>query len=339
MLTGRRRLWRIGKRPVRIRRRCHGGRFGDAIVRPVRGGLTIAGLLVLACMSSATVSAEAAPAAASAYHPAPCGARGHRPPDIRHIIVIVIENESEQNVIGHAKYMTALAHACGLATNYHAIRHPSLPNYLAMTSGGTHGVKTDCLPRACSVNSRSIFEQLGRHHKRWQAFDESMPHRCALIATGLYAPRHNPAVYYPRIRRGCLRHDRRLGSPAGGPFHKALHGHLGSYVFVTPNMCNDAHDCPLSVADRWLSRWIPAIRHSRSYAKRHTAIVITFDEGGGDNHVATIVVSPYTRAGSTSSAHFTHYSLLHACESVLGVGYLGHATNAGGFGRAFRLAG
>jgi phosphatidylinositol-3-phosphatase len=303
----------------------------------VRGGLTIAALLALACMSWA---APASAGAASAFaQPAPCGALGHQRPDIRHIIVIVIENESEADVIGHAAYMTALAHACGLATDYHAIRHPSLPNYLAMTSGGTQGVTSDCLPKACSMNARSIFEQLGLHHKRWQSFAESMPHRCALDATQLYAPRHNPAVYYRRIRGGCLRHDRRLGSPASGPFHKALRGHLGSYVFITPNMCDDAHDCPLSVADHWLSRWVPAIRHSRSYAKRHTAIVITFDEGSGNNHIATIVVSPYTRAGTTSGARFTHYSLLHACESVLGVGYLGQATNAGGFGRAFRLAG
>ena len=303
----------------------------------MRGGLTIAALLALACVSwGAPAPAGAAPAFA---RPAPCGALGHHRPDIRHVIVIVFENASEQDVIGHARYMTALAHACGLATNYHAIGHPSLPNYLAMTSGGTHGISTDCLPSSCATNARSIFEQLGRRHKRWQAFAESMPHRCALTATQLYAPRHNPAVYYRRIRRGCLRHDRRLGSPSSGPFHKALRGNLGSYVFVTPNMCDDAHDCQLSVADHWLSRWIPAIRHSRSYSKRHTAIVITFDEGGGNNQVATIVVSPYTRAGTSSGALFSHYSLLHMCESVLGVGYLGKANAAGGFGRAFRLAG
>jgi phospholipase C len=301
----------------------------------------MAALLALACPAWAVpATAGAAAAAPSSARPAPCGALGHHRPDIRHVIVIVFENAAEQNVIGHARYMTALAHACGLATDYHGIGHPSLPNYLAMTSGGTHGVSTDCLPQACATGARSIFEQLGRHHRRWQAFAESMPQRCALNGTQLYAPRHNPAVYYSRIRRGCLKHDRRLGSPSSGPFHTALRGRLGRYVFITPNMCNDAHDCPLSVADRWLSRWIPAIRHSRSYAKRHTAIVITFDEGGGNNNqVATIVVSPYTRAGTTSGAHFTHYSLLHMCESVLGVGYLGKAAAAGGFGRAFRLAG
>jgi phosphatidylinositol-3-phosphatase len=304
----------------------------------VRRGLTIAALLALACASwGAPAPAGAAPAAFA--RPAPCGALGHHQPDIRHIIVVVFENHSKQEVIGHARYMTALAHACGLATNYHGIGHPSLPNYLAMTSGGTHGITTDCLPSSCTINARSIFEQLGRHHKRWQAFAESMPHRCGLTGTQLYAPRHNPAVYYGRIRSGCLRHDRRLGSPTSGPFHNALRGHLGRYVFVTPNLCNDAHDCPLSVADGWLAKWVAAIRQSNAYHKRHTAIVITFDEGGNGNNVATIVVSPYTRAGTSSGALFTHYSLLHMCESVLGVGYLGKAAAAGGFGRAFRLAG
>ena len=297
-------------------------------------------LFALVAVAVAAGSTAAAPAAgAPAFRsPAPCGSKSHDRPDIRHVIVIVFENHSYSSVIGPARYLTALGRACGLATNYHAVAHPSLPNYLALTSGSTHGLTSDCIPSQCPIGGLNIFRQLGRRGKQWQAFAESMPGRCSSAATRLYAVRHNPPPYYQTLRSSCQKHDRRLGSTRSGPFKAALGGHLGRYVFVTPNLCNDAHDCPLSVADRWLSQWIPVIRHSQSYGKRHTAIVITFDEGSGNNQVATIVVSPYTRAGTRSSRMFTHYSILHMAESVLGVGYLNHARNAGGFGRAFRLA-
>jgi hypothetical protein len=45
--------------------------------------------------------------------------------------------------------------------------------------------------------------------------------------------------------------------------------------------------------------------------------------------VVTIVVSPYTPAGTKSSTVFTHYSLLRTTEQMLGLGLIGHAGDAG----------
>ncbi len=297
-------------------------------------------VLALAASSVAPVGATtpARHVQALTFHaPSRCGSRGRSRPDIRHVIVILFENHSYSEVIGHARYLTALANACGLATNYHSVGSPSLPNYLAMTSGSTHGLHTDCTPMQCSQSSMNIFTQLGSRGITWRAFDEAMPTNCAFGTTTLYAARHNPAVYYKLARPGCRIHDVRLGIPSTGPFHSALHGRLGAYVFVTPNICNDMHDCPVSVGDAWLSTWIPAIRSSPVYQAGHTAIVITFDEGAGA-HVPAVVVSPYTRAGTRSSHGFSHYSLLHMSEYVLGIRtFLGSARTALGFGTAFRL--
>ncbi|MGN6379051.1 MAG: alkaline phosphatase family protein, partial [Gaiellales bacterium] len=269
--------------------------------------------------------------------PSPCGSRAHKRPDIRHLIVIVMENHSFSQIIGPARYITALAHACGLATNYHSVGSPSLPNYLAMTSGSTHGLHRDCDPKSCPQRGPSIFYQLANHNRVWQAFQESMPSNCALSGTNLYAPRHNPATYYTASRRGCAKHDMPLGTTTTGPLHAALAGSLGSYAFVTPNLCDDMHDCSTAIGDAWLAKWIPVMRGSRMYRAGHTAIVITFDEGAGA-HVPTVVVSPYTRAGTHSSRQFSHYSLLHAAEYMFKIPtFLGHAASAGGFGHAFRL--
>jgi hypothetical protein len=89
-----------------------------------------------------------------------------------------------------------LAHRCGLAKNYHAISHPSLPNYLAMTSGSTHEIHSDCTPSECPQRGRSIFSQVTNHRLRRRSYAESMPVTCDAGSSGLYAAKHVPAVYY-----------------------------------------------------------------------------------------------------------------------------------------------
>jgi hypothetical protein len=235
--------------------------------------------------------------------------------------------------------MTALARRCGLATNYHAITHPSLPNYLAMTSGGTHGIRSDCQPLQCPIRGPNLFTQASRHGLRWRSYAESMPSPCYRGSRGLYAARHVPAVYYTRIH-ACGRHVRSLGRLRSGRLHFALHsGHAPALMFVTPNLCNDAHDCPLARGDAWLARWIPMIVASPTYRHGHTAVLLTFDEGGGGkNIVPLIVLSRYTPVNAVRHRLLTHYSLLRATEKMLGIRrYLGKARSARGLPKAFHL--
>jgi phospholipase C len=301
----------------------------------MRGCAALAGTL------AAIVIAGAMPATASALAaPSPCGQAVHARPDIRHVIIIVMENRSSTQVIGHAPFMTTLAHRCGLATNYHAITHPSLPNYLAMTSGSTHGIRTDCEPAQCWVRGPNVFTQASRHGLRWRSYAESMPRPCYRGTTTLYAARHVPAVYYRRIH-DCGRHVRKLGKLTRGHLHFALHsGHAPALMFVTPNMCNDMHDCSLRRGDTWLSRWIPMIVRSPTYRHGHTAVLLTFDEGGGGgkNIVPLIVLSRYTPVHAVRHRLLTHYSLLRATEKMLGIRrYLGKARSARGLPKAFHL--
>lgn len=295
--------------------------------------------MLLISLLGALIVAAVSPGAAVAGAPASCGSRAHQRPVIRHVIVVLMENHSYSAIIGHAPYITALAHRCGLATNYHAITHPSLPNYLALTSGSTHGDTSDCTPAECPVGGKSIFSQVTAHHLGWRSYAESMPTACDTGSSGLYAARHVPAVYYLQVRSICPSHVRRLGSLTRGRLHVALNsGDAPAYIFVTPNLCNDMHDCGVSTGDRWTSQWIPMMRHSRTYQAGHTVILLVWDEGGGDNQVPLVVVSPYTRAGTHSSRSLNHYSLLRASEHLLGFRrYLGAARVFSGLGNAFHL--
>jgi phosphatidylinositol-3-phosphatase len=295
---------------------------------------------VLLALLAAGVGLGVTPGAAARASPA-CGARADQRPVVRHVVVIVMENRSYADIIGRAPYITALARHCGLATNYHATTHPSLPNYLAMTSGSTRGVGSDCSPAECPVRGKSIFSQVAAHHLGWRSYAQSMRASCDTGSGGLYAARHVPAVYYLGLRATCRTHVRRLGRLGSGHLHDALNGgHAPAYMFVTPNMCNDMHDCSVSAGDRWASRWIPMMRRSRAYRAGHTVILLTWDEDDGSsaNRVPLVVVSPYTPAGRSSGRPLNHYSLLRASEHLLGIRrFLGEARRFSGLGYAFHL--
>ena len=252
------------------------------------------------------------------------------------------ENHSYKQVIGPAKYQTALAGRCGLASNDYAITYPSLPNYVALTSGTVPSniAGRDCTPSGGCVTDRpSIFTQSGS----WKVYAESMPTPCSRQNTpdGLYVPRHTAAPTSPgwwRVRRRTCRWARRrrerctMISPSGA---------LPRFALIAPNTTDDAHGGCLTCADNWLARWMPAIINSRAYQSGSTAVFITYDSdnGGSQNHVATIVVAPAVPKGTVVETRFTHYSLLRTEEDILGIaGHLGGAATAPSMAAGFHLA-
>ena len=240
-----------------------------------------------------------------------------------------MENKAYSQVIGSsaAPYINSLAQKCGLATNYTAVSHPSLPNYIAMTSGSTQGITDDNPPAAHPLTAPSIFSQLGSN---WRSLDESMTTNCQPVDGGTYAVRHNPATYYTSIAPQCLTQDVPLGST---PDLSA------AFTFITPNLCNDMHDCSVSTGDTWLSNEMPKIFSSPQYQSGDTAVFLTWDEDdtSAGNHVPTLVMSPSTLPGTTSATGFTHYSMLRSTEEMLGLPLLSNAATAASMRSAFGL--
>jgi phosphatidylinositol-3-phosphatase len=263
----------------------------------------------------------------------PCGT-ATSPAAVRHVIWIWMENHGYDQVIGSsaAPFENRLAAQCGLATNFHAITHPSLPNYIAATSGGTQGVTANGSPADYPLSVPSIFSQVRDAGKSWRSYQESAPGNCPLTSSGLYAVRHDPAPYYIEIRTDCQNWDVPMGTTSGGAFLADLNNiGLPAFAFVTPNLCNDTHDCPIATGDEWLRDWVGRILASPGYLDGSTVLVITWDEDDGSqaNRIPTIVVSPSTPAGTTSSTPFTHYSLLKTTEELLGIReFLGRAGDA-----------
>ena len=245
-------------------------------------------------------AAKPAPVAKSTATPAqsPASTPTPTPTGYDHVVVIVLENHSFESVIGspEAPYLNGFASQWGLATGYSGVSHPSLPNYLAMIGGSTFGVTSDCTD--CFVNAPSLPDRLEAAGKTWKGYMEGMPSPCFIGSSGLYAQKHNPFIYFDPIRTDPSRCARIVpysslatdfASPATAP----------NFAFVTPNLCNDGHDCPLSTTDAWLSREVPALMTSPAFAGSRSLLVITFDEGeGGSDRVATILAGSGVKPGS-----------------------------------------
>jgi phospholipase C len=245
-----------------------------------------------------------------------------------------MENEEYSSVIGSssAPYENNLANQYALAGNYYGVFHPSLPNYLAMTTGSTLGTSTDCLPAQCSFSVSAITNLIDSHGLSWKAYEESMPIACDQTESpdGLYDVNHDPFVYIDGITGNsgsggtssyCNSHVVNYQNFA----NDLASGNLPSFSFITPNINDDGHNTNVAYADNWLANNVPQILNSASFAS--TALFIVYDEGvtnlNGGGHVYSILVSPFAKNGYTSNVQYSHYSLLATVERIFGLGNLG----------------
>ena len=258
----------------------------------------------------------------------PCGTTAASGP-VHHVVWIIMENRSYSQVVGSssAPYLASVARACGLATRYSGVAHPSLPNYIALTSGSIHGISDDNGPGSHPLAGPSLFSLLGN---RWTSLEESMPTPCDRNSGGEYAVKHNPAAYYTGLGAACAAHDVPLGPSPDV---------TAAFTLVTPNLCHDMHDCSTRAGDTWLSQELPLILDSATYRAGHTAVFITWDENdSGNGPIPTYVIAPSVRPGTTSAIAFNHYSLLRTTEELLGLRpLLGGAATATSMAAAFNL--
>jgi hypothetical protein len=217
-----------------------------------------------------------------------------------------------------APYFNQLVSECGLATKYYAISHPSLPNYIALTSGSTQGITDDGEPSEHPLSTPSLFSELGSN---WRVLAGSMHNACDHVTSGDYAARHNPAVYYTTIAASCRRND----VPMTLPLNLSAR-----FTMIVPNICDDMHSCAVAVGDSWLRRMVPLILASPQYQSSSLVLFITFDENDSlpSNQVPTLVIAPSTPVGTRVGVRLTHYSLLRTTETLLHVGLLGGARTA-----------
>ncbi|HEX3507872.1 MAG TPA: alkaline phosphatase family protein [Candidatus Dormibacteraeota bacterium] len=231
-----------------------------------------------------------------------------------HVFVIVMENHSYGRALT-GSYTAALAKKYSVATDYHDVGNPSLPNYLALTSGSTWGIADDGYHR---LPAGGIGAQLTSAGILWRAYMEGMTNGC-FGSPYPYALKHNPFAYYGG---GCPSQVVNFSH-----FAADMGALVPNFVWVTPGLCHDGHDCSTATADQWLSHTVPLILATDAW-KNNGLLLITWDEGdGSDNHVLTLAIQP-NAVDHTSARSYNHYSLLATIEDRLGLARLGKAADS-----------
>jgi hypothetical protein len=279
---------------------------------------------------------------ASAFSSTPFAAEGPVPRGVSrldHVFMIMMENHGYDQIVGNpnAPFLNQYAKSANLATNYFAVAHPSLTNYLEVVGGSNFGVLSDnspdwhnsscspnlatgvvatdnpptsavcpiggtgteaatpavdytnetqgqpgennidgkmSIPAATDVAGMTIADQLVATHRRWKAYEESLPLGGAdgvNVSDGfysnltdfstitpvlnpplsssnivaLYASKHAPFVYFKNVQDGTDP-DNSLNNVVGfegegGLYADLATGRVPSFSFIAPNQCNDQH--------------------------------------------------------------------------------------------------
>jgi acid phosphatase len=232
--------------------------------------------------------------------------------------VVVEENHAAGQIVGdrNAPYFNAVARSGIALTNSYGIAHPSEPNYLALFSGSTQGVTDDSCPHRFSGSS--LGRQLLDAGRTFAGYSEDLPAAGnQACSAGGYARKHNPWVDFADLPASVNQPYSALPADLG---------QLPTVAFVVPNLCDDMHDCPVKTGDDWARAHLAAYV---SWARDHDSLlIVTFDEDENTaaNRIATFLVGPMVRPG-TSDQRIDHYSVLRTIEEMYGLPPLGEAAN------------
>jgi phosphatidylinositol-3-phosphatase len=243
-------------------------------------------------------------------------------PTFAHIVLVVEENHSYSEVIGNSSlpYFNKLASQYGLATQYFADAHPSLPNYLVLTSGLTETFDDNF---SGTIGDDNIVRELVKAGKTWKCYADSLPSPGYMGAdSGPYVRHHNPFTYLSDVQKNS--------SEAANivPFSQFAtdlgNNALPQYSFIVPNLVDDAHDGTLAQADAWLQANIAPLIADSAF-QRSGLLIITFDEGAqadvnhGGGQIATLIISSAAKKGFQSKTFYQHQSVLRLILASSGV--------------------
>lgn len=257
-------------------------------------------------------------------------------PAVKHIFFVISENKEYSDIIGNpdAAYLNQLATRYAAPMPYYGIRHPSLPNYLAILGGHTYGVDTNCTD--CLQDAPNLADSLEAKGLTWKSYQEDLPQPCYLgTDTKLYAQKHNPFAYFTDIRDDPARCNNIV--PLSQLDADMASSTMPNFVWVTPNLINDMHDGSVADGDSWMARFVPKILDSDAF--KDGGLLIILWEEGRTNHgccdvaaggrVPLLVVTPGGPPEYVSTAPATHYDLLRTIEDIWGLEHLGHSADAG----------
>ena len=236
-------------------------------------------------------------------------ALGSELPRPDHIVIVIEENRSFTQIIGNreAPYINALAKRGMLFTQSYGVTHPSQPNYLALFTGTTRGIASNACP--LELSDDNLASALQAKGSSFTSYAESMPETgyegCVY---GAYMRKHNPIANWKALEN--------FNQPFSA-FPQNLEN-LPTVSLVIPDQRNDMHDGSIAQGDDWLKRHIePYLEWAMTH---NSLLILTWDEddGSANNHIATFMIGPMVKRGS-SVQRVNHYNFLRTISEMYGL--------------------
>ncbi len=252
--------------------------------------------------------------------PGAASARGGVPA-FGHVVVVVFENKETGSVLGSPEAPTFIRMAAAYATlgRYYGVTHPSLPNYLALVSGSTQRITTDCT--ACVARGRSLAGTLAAAGRTWKTYAEGLP-RAGFTgpSSGRYAKKHDPFLYFHEVLARPAWRARVV--PLLALKGDLRRGTMPDFALVIPDMCHSMHDCSIATGDRWLRALLPPLLQLPD-----TVVFVVFDEGStdvrGGGHIPALALGTAVQPGSRYDRVTSHCGLLRTVEDAWSLPRLG----------------
>jgi hypothetical protein len=264
------------------------------------------------------------------------------------VVIIVLENGDYENAVKD-KNLAALAALGASFSNFHAMFHPSYPNYLAMVAGtdfGIHDRSRLFADRQVDFPNdaahKTIADRLIASGLDFKNYAEELPpgncpfqidkQHAAIQNIGGYARKHVPFMSFREVQEKWCDRVVRVDSSKGNSllgiddnlFVRDAKAGLVAYSFYSPNMNNDGHDTNVGFAGAWVSKFLDKTFPEK--LRKGTLVVVTFDESdhNADNRIFTLFLGDMVKEASQQDAkvldrHYTHYSVLRTIEDNFGL--------------------
>src|SRR5438270_3030429 len=268
-------------------------------------------------------------------------------PQVPHVLIVVEENTDYADVCGPNNI--SMPFLCGLkslgsfSANYYAPTHPSIGNYVDLGWGVITTNDDGCDPSSCGFpyTGDNIVRELNAAGKTWKGYAESLPSTCYFGGdSGQYAVRHSPIPYISDVQSNCMNGYVAFEDPNLGFAHDLAANTLPNYAFITPNLCDDAHDCTIPgslIPDQWLQNNVIQSLLNGGHldpTTGDTVFIVTFDESNADNTnggglvywfmMGKNVKQNYQSTGpGPSPGFYSHESTLRVIAEMLGANFSG----------------
>ena len=243
----------------------------------------------------------------------------HGMAEVRRIVIVVLENTDEVNAVAQP-FLSEFASRAALLRNYHALTHPSLPNYIAMVAGDTYGVVND---KALVLDAPHLGDLFDARGLRWKVYAEGYPGDCFTdLQSGRYVRRHVPFLNFANVQNDPVRCNASIVNASQFDADIAA-GALPAFAMYIPDLDNGGHDTGVAFADAWLRRRFGTLIDDPQFMKG-TLLIVMFDEGttSGPNVVYCAFYGAGIAAPTVNRDDYDHYSLLRTVEEIFHLGTL-----------------